>query len=108
MVDGLGAPTSRQGPELHGARPATQTTVPKSDPTPAVIAMASAPQNVTRMAPFHTPAPPTPAAMPPRSARNRSDVPETSGINRATGVTTATSKGRAAPTAKLAADASAA
>ena len=41
------------------------------------LAMASAPQNVTRIAPTVTPAPPTCAANPPRSARKNSDVPET-------------------------------
>ena len=53
------------------------TTVPKSAPTPAVIAIASAPQNVTRVAPAATPAPPTCAANPPRSARKKSENPET-------------------------------
>ena len=53
------------------------TAVPKSAPTPAVIAIASAPQNVTRIAPAVTPAPPTRAANPPRSARKNSEVPET-------------------------------
>ena len=47
--------------------------------------MASAPQNVTRIAPIATPAPPVRAANPPRSARNSSEVPETKGIKRAAG-----------------------
>ena len=42
-------------------------TVPNSAPTPAVSAMASGPQNVTRIAPTVTPAPPARAANPPRS-----------------------------------------
>ena len=42
--------------------------------------MAIAPQNVTRIAPIVTPAPPARAANPPRSARNTSEVPETRGI----------------------------
>lgn len=54
-----------------------QTTVPNSAPTPAVTAIASAPQNVTRIAPAVTPAPPTRAAIPPRSARKNNDVPDT-------------------------------
>ena len=58
-------------------RAARYTTVPKSAPTPAVIAMASAPQNVTRIAPARTPAPPTCAASPPRSARKNREDPET-------------------------------
>lgn len=53
------------------------TTVPKSAPTPAVIPMARAPQNVTRIAPAATPAPPTRAATPPRRARKNREAPET-------------------------------
>src|ERR1700737_132213 len=83
-------------------------TVPNSDPTPAVSAMASAPQNVTRIAPIVTPAPPAYAANPPRSARNTSEVPETSGIKPATGAMAVTKRGIAAPTAKLPADVKAA
>src|SRR5579863_9110155 len=59
--------------------------VPNSAPTPAVSAMAKAPQNVTRIAPTVTPAPPARAANPPRSARNTSEVPETRGIIPAAG-----------------------
>jgi hypothetical protein len=80
-------------------------TVPNSDPTPAVNAPASAPQNVTRIAPIVTPAPPAYAANPPRNA---SDVPETRGIRPAPEAMTVTKRGMAAPTAKLSADASAA
>ena len=36
----------------------THATVPKSQPTPAVTAIASAPQNITRIAPIVTLAPP--------------------------------------------------
>ena len=46
--------------------------VPNSAPTPAVSAMARAPQNVTRIAPSVMPAPPARAANAPRSARNNS------------------------------------
>src|SRR5580700_9552474 len=83
-------------------------TIPKSDPTPAVSAMANAPQNVTRIAPNITSAPPARAANPPRSARNTSEVPETRGIKPAAGAMAVTTRGMAAPTAKLPADASAA
>jgi hypothetical protein len=69
-------------------------TVPNSAPTPAVSAMASAPQNVTRIAPIVTPAPPARAANPPRRARNASEVPETRGIKAATGAMAVTKKGR--------------
>src|ERR1035438_2790064 len=85
-----------------------QAIVPNSAPTPAVSAMARAPQNVTRIAPTVTPAPPARAATPPRSARNTSEVPETRGISPALGVMAVTKRGRAAPTAKLPADAIAA
>jgi hypothetical protein len=82
--------------------------VPNRAPTPAVSAMARAPQNVTRNAPSFTLAPPACAARPPRSARNNSEVPETRGIRVATGAMAVTARGMAAPTAKLAADANAA
>src|ERR1035438_7510420 len=58
----------------------THATVPNNHPTPDVIAMASAPQKVTRIAPTITLAPPACAASPPRSARNSSEVPATRGI----------------------------
>ena len=60
--------------ELNTGRHAN---VPNSAPTPAVSPIASAPQNVTRMAPVVTGAPPTRAATPPRIARNTSEIPET-------------------------------
>src|ERR1019366_4417383 len=83
----------------------THATVPNSHPTPEVIAMASAPQNVTRIAPAVTLAPPACAANPPRSARNAREVPATRGIRPASGAKAVTTRGMAAPTAKLAADA---
>src|ERR1019366_6704178 len=73
-----------------GAPGPAHATVPNSDPTPAVSAMASAPQNVTRIAPIVTLAPPAGAATPLRSARNTSEVPETRGINPAAGAMTVT------------------
>ena len=60
--------------------------------------MARAPQNVTRIAPTVTPAPPARAATPPRTARDTSEVPETSGISPAVGVMALTKRGKAAPT----------
>ena len=82
--------------------------VPNSAPTPAVSAMARAPQNVTRNAPSFTLAPPACAANPPSSARNNSEVPATRGIRAASGAMAATARGMAAPTAKLPAEANAA
>ena len=79
-----------------------------SHPTPAVTAMASAPQNVTRIAPIATLAPPARAAKPPRSARNINEVTETNGINLGAGANAVTKIGIVAPAAKLAADANAA
>src|SRR5664279_588393 len=86
----------------------THATVPNSHPTPEVIAMASAPQKVRRIAPVITLAPPACAASPPRSARNNSEVPATRGISNASGATAVTRRGRKAPMAKLPADAHAA
>jgi P-type Mg2+ transporter len=53
------------------------TTVPNKAPTPAVIPIASAPQNVTRIAPGIMSAPPARAANAPSSARKSSEVPDT-------------------------------
>src|SRR5664280_3779579 len=86
----------------------THATVPNSHPTPEVIAMASAPQKVTRIAPVITLAPPACAASPPRSARKSSEVPDTRAINPASGDMAVTKRGRTAPMAKLPADAHAA
>jgi hypothetical protein len=71
---------------------------------PAVIAMANPPQNVTRIAPIITPAPPARAASPPRSASNAKEETDTSGINPCTGAIAVTNRGINAPIAKLAAD----
>lgn len=59
---------------------AGQTTAPNSEPTPAVIAIASAPQKATRHAPASMPAPPARAATAPSTARNTIEVPETHAI----------------------------
>ncbi len=66
--------------------------------------MASAPQNVTRIAPMAVPAPPARAAEAPRIARNATEAQPTNAIRLVSGATAATSKGNAAPTAKLAAE----
>src|ERR1700686_5907417 len=97
-LSGLGGPWRRSPVGL------IYTTVPNNHPTPAVAAIASAPQNVTRIAPTVTPAPPARAANPPRAARNTSEVPETRGIKPAAGAMAVTKRGIAAPTAKLPAD----
>ena len=83
-------------------------TVPNKVPTAAVTPMASAPQNVTRIAPTLTLAPPTRAANPPRIARNTSEVPATTGIRLDPETKATANSGMAAPTAKLAADVNAA
>lgn len=74
---------------------------PTSQPMPAVIAIARPPQNVTRIAPIITLAPPARAASPPISARTASDDRETKGINRACGAIAVTMRGIMAPRAKL-------
>ena len=71
---------------------------------PAVMAMANPPQNVTRMAPVTTPAPPANAANPPSSASSANEETETRGINPPTGAIAVTSRGIDAPSAKLPAD----
>lgn len=73
-----------------------------------MIAIASAPQKVTRHAPASTPAPPARAATAPSTARNTIDVPDTHGITDARGAAAFTASGSAAPSAKLPAEARAA
>ena len=75
--------------------------MPNSDPTPAVTAIASAPQKVTRKAPTITPAPPARAVKPPRIARNINELPATIGKTLTGEATVATRRGMIAPTAKL-------
>src|ERR1700687_445085 len=86
----------------------SHTMVPNSAPTPIVIPIARAPQNVTRVAPRSIFAPPTRAASKPKHARKTREVPATTKIKLAAGTTAPTKRGMAAPPAKLAADASAA
>src|SRR6185436_5477159 len=74
-----------------------QTTAPNSAPTPYVIAIASAPQNVTLVAPTLADAPPARAASPPRIANNTRHVPVTAGASILAGARNTTTKGTAAP-----------
>src|SRR2546429_3779082 len=108
------SPATAHAPPLwwrHAPAPRVRPTyppVPKSARRPAVSHMASAPQKVTRRAPTVTRAPPTRAATPPSSARQGRDEPETTDISCAAGTRAVTRRGRAAPPAKLHADANAA
>ncbi len=68
----------------------SQNVVRKAMPTPAVTAIASAPQKATRMAPVVTLAPPARAARPPRAARNIRELPETKAIRYCSGARNAT------------------
>jgi hypothetical protein len=85
-----------------------QAATPTKAPTPDVSAMASAPQKVTRIAEVNTGAPPARAASEPSSARNNSELADTTHISADTGTKTTTSRGSAAPTEKVPADAKAA
>ena len=89
-------------------RRSLQTTAPTNFPIPAVRAMASAPQNVTRAVARTMFAPPALAPIAPRRARKPKDAPDTIGTSAPAGDTTTMSKGIAAPTENDAADVSAA
>lgn len=78
--------------KVHLRAELTYTTDPNRAPTPAVSAIASAPQNVTRKAAFVTGAPPACAPNPPRIARNKIDVPTTTGISAVLGMTSTVKK----------------
>jgi hypothetical protein len=82
--------------------------VPKSVPTPYVTAIASALQNVTRITPGKSLAPPVCAASAPRSASATRAAPATAKARCFAGARATTASGRAAPAAKLIADAPAA
>ena len=75
---------------------------------PAVSAIAKAPQNVTRTVALSTLAPPIWAPIAPRNARKINEAAETAGISQAAGDRAAVDSGRAAPTAKVAAEVNAA
>ena len=81
-----------------------QATTPNIWPTPAVKAIAKAPQNVTRMDALSIGAPPACAAMLPKTARNTSESMATMVISCESGISQAVIKGNAAPTVKVAAD----
>ena len=85
-----------------------QTTVPNNFPIPAVKAIASAPQDITRTVPHGTSAPPTFAPIAPRTARKPKDAADTMGTSAPAGDTTTMSKGMAAPKENDTADVSAA
>lgn len=90
------------------ARSHYQTTVPNNFPIPAVIAIANAPQKVTRAVARRMCAPPAFAPIAPRSARKPNDAAETMGTSAPAGDTTTMSKGMAAPTENITADVNAA
>ncbi len=78
---------------------------PKKDPTPAVNAIAKAPQKVTRAVGIIKEEPPACAERTPNSARNKSELAETAHISTDTGTKRTTTRGKAAPTEKVEADA---
>ena len=78
-------------------------TTPNSAPIPAVVAIASAPQKVTRATAFVTGALPTRAETPPSKARDPRDVIETMIGMSFSGESNAVTSGNAAPTANVAA-----
>lgn len=70
--------------------------------------MARAPQKVTRIAAVMTEAPPARAAREPSSARNKSELLETAHMSAADGTNRTITRGKAAPTENVTADAKAA
>ena len=82
----------------------TYGATPNNAPTPAVIAMASAPQKVTRIAALITGAPPARAASEPSSASDSRALPETAQSKVLGGTSRTISKGIAAPAEKLVAE----
>src|SRR5680860_1137311 len=83
-------------------------TTPNIRPTPAVSAIASAPQNVTLIAPIAIDAPPARAAIPPRRARKTKEDAATTEISWLPGTSHAAPNGSAAPTVKVLAEENAA
>src|SRR6188508_1366235 len=84
------------------------TVVPNKAPITAVAAIATAPQNVTRAAPTDAEAPPPRAAIAPSAARQIRDTAETRGTSGTCHRSMTVRSGKAAPTANVAADESAA
>src|SRR5438093_10591750 len=72
---------------------------PKRRPTPAVHAIATAPQNATRSAPRNVGAPPSRAAAPPRTSRSASVTATMLGPSAPAGSSAASIAGGAAPAA---------
>ena len=85
-----------------------QELTPNRVPTPAVNAIARAPQKVTRAAAVIAGAPPTRAAREPNNARSKSEKPETPHMSADGGINRTIKRGRAAPTEKVPAEAKAA
>ena len=72
--------------------------VPNNAPIPAVIAIARAPQKVTRIVAASMFAPPVLAPTAPRNARNSKDAAATDSASALTGARITASSGSAAPT----------
>ena len=91
-----------------GAWAVHATVVPNSLPTAAVANIASIPQMVTLAAPTSMGAPPIRAATAPSATRQNNDTTETASTSAVAGATRIVTMGTPAPTANVAADASAA
>ena len=74
VVERLEVDARRERANARETRRRHAVATPKAQPTSAVKAMASAPQNVTRSAPRALRAPPARAATVPRPARKTSDI----------------------------------
>ena len=88
-----------------GSAHASQAAVPTIRPIPAVMAIASAPQNMTRATGRAGAAPPANAPSHPSAARNRSDPRASSATIRVVGAMAATRSGSETPAVKVAPDA---
>ena len=89
-------------------RTVAQSFAPNNAPTPAVRAIANAPQKMTRATDFHTGAPPARAAKAPSNARKNKEAPDTTQTSEETGTRRTRRRGKAAPTVKVPAEAKAA
>jgi hypothetical protein len=86
---------------LPGQPSPRQRIFPKTAPIPVVMAMARAPQKVTRIMGLITLAPPAFAPTIPSKARNTNEPTATTGSSRAVGDITRSPNGAAAPTEPL-------
>jgi hypothetical protein len=86
----------------------TYTATPNNAPIPAVINIASTPQNVTRKTAFNIGEPPIFEEKIPSNAKQNNDVKDTAGIKIVAGNINTANNGIAAPTAKVAAEENAA